>query len=216
MGKLFNGLPFLKKWWFWTLPVVGTLFIGMSVREHISDEVKPAVKETHVAKAHPKSAKKVAEKPAQKKTSAVKPKADEVKADDESASTEKTVDTSAVSSTDTSSDDVSSAPVTPAVPAVPSDFYQALEDARSYSSLLHMSRQGIYNQLVSEYGEGHSAAAAQYAIDNLQADYNYNALQSARTYQEMGMTPEEIREQLVSSYGEGFTESEANYAVSYL
>jgi hypothetical protein len=41
--------------------------------------------------------------------------------------------------------------------------------------MMHMSKQGIYDQLTSEYGEDFSADAAQYAIDNVQADWKQNA-----------------------------------------
>ena len=45
--------------------------------------------------------------------------------------------------------------------------------------------------------------SAQYAIDNLKADYKYNALQKAKTYQtEMNMSKKAIYEQLISEYGE--------------
>lgn len=40
-----------------------------------------------------------------------------------------------------------------------------------------MSRARLYDQLTSEYGEGFSDDAANYALENLNADYNYNALQ---------------------------------------
>ena len=48
--------------------------------------------------------------------------------------------------------------------------------------MMNMSKKGIYDQLVSEYGENFSAEAAQYAVDNLNADYNKNALEKAKTY----------------------------------
>lgn len=48
---------------------------------------------------------------------------------------------------------------------------------------MHMSKKGIYDQLVSEYGEQFSAEAAQYAIDNMKADWNANALAKAKSYQ---------------------------------
>jgi hypothetical protein len=79
-----------------------------------------------------------------------------------------------------------------------------------------MSKQGIYNQLTSEYGEQFSAEAAQYAIDNLQADWNKNALEKAKEYQAMDMSPNAIYDQLISEYGENFTEDEAKYAVENL
>lgn len=82
---------------------------------------------------------------------------------------------------------------------------------------MHMSKAGIYDQLTSEYGEKFSAEAAQYAIDNLNADYNANALAKAKSYQEqMSMSPEAIRDQLTSDAGEKFTPEEANYAIQHL
>ncbi len=47
---------------------------------------------------------------------------------------------------------------------------------------MHMSKAAIYDQLVSEYGEQFSEEAAQYAIDNLVADWNANALAKAEDY----------------------------------
>ena len=52
---------------------------------------------------------------------------------------------------------------------VPRDHRKALKSAENYSKTLHMSKQGIYDQLTSEF-EGFSPEAAQYAIDNIQAD----------------------------------------------
>ena len=73
-----------------------------------------------------------------------------------------------------------------------------------------MSKQGIYNQLTSEYGEGFTPEEAQYAIDHLQADYKANALEKAKSYQEnMHMSKKNIYDQLVSEYGEKFTAEEA-------
>ena len=80
-----------------------------------------------------------------------------------------------------------------------------------------MSKKGIYNQLTSEYGEKFPADAAQYAIDNLKADYKLNALETAKTYQKsMSMSKQGIYDQLISEYGEKFTEEEAKYAIEHL
>ena len=62
-----------------------------------------------------------------------------------------------------------------------------------------------------------SAEAGQYAVDNLKADYNANALAKAKEYQEqMKMSPSAIRDQLTSEAGEKFTALEADYAVQHL
>lgn len=93
----------------------------------------------------------------------------------------------------------------------------ALAKAESYSSMMHMSKAAIYDQLTSSYGEGFPAESAQYAVDDLVADYKANALEKAKDYQtSMNMSRSAIYEQLTSSYGEKFTAEEAQYAVDHL
>lgn len=100
------------------------------------------------------------------------------------------------------------------VPDVPSEYLSALEKAKSYNEFSHMSKQGLYDQLTSEYGEQFSAEAAQYAIDNLDADYMENALLQAESYLELsGFSKQGLYDQLTSEYGEQFTAEEAQYAV---
>ncbi|MGI6193202.1 MAG: Ltp family lipoprotein [Christensenellales bacterium] len=100
---------------------------------------------------------------------------------------------------------------------VPSDYRNALIKAKSYSDVLHMSRQAIYDQLVSEFGEKFPAKAAQYAIDHLDADYKANALEKAKDYSEtLHMSKQGIYDQLISEYGEKFTPEEAQYAIDNL
>lgn len=91
----------------------------------------------------------------------------------------------------------------------------ALKKAEAYSNSLHMSKQGIYNQLTSSV-EGFTKEAAQYAIDNVEADWNKNALEKAKSYQtSLSMSSKAIYNQLISSV-EGFTKSEAQYAIDHL
>ena len=93
----------------------------------------------------------------------------------------------------------------------------ALEKAKSYSKNLHMSKKAIYDQLVSEYGEQFTPEAAQYAIDNIVADWNANALEKAKSYQDnLHMSKKAIYDQLISEYGEQFTPEEAQYAIDHL
>lgn len=47
------------------------------------------------------------------------------------------------------------------------EYRNALRSAKTYSDMMHMSKQGIYDQLTSEYGDQFDVEAAQYAIDNL-------------------------------------------------
>lgn len=101
---------------------------------------------------------------------------------------------------------------------VPQEFRSALNKAHEYEQMMHMSKMSIYNQLVSEYGEQFTPAAAQYAIDNMTGiDWKENALAKAQEYQRMmNMSPAAIYDQLVSEYGEEFTAEEAQYAVDNL
>ena len=93
----------------------------------------------------------------------------------------------------------------------------ALKKAESYAKLMHMSKKGIYDQLISEYGEGFDKESAQYAIDNLEWDWNANALEKAKSYRDtLHMSKKAIYDQLISSYGEQFTKSEAQYAIDHL
>lgn len=106
---------------------------------------------------------------------------------------------------------------TDAQQSVPSEYKSALKKAKIYSDTMHMSKQGLYDQLTSEYGEKFSPEAAQYAIDNLVVDYNKNALEKAKSYQQtMSMSPAKIHDQLTSEYGEKFTKEEADYAIENL
>lgn len=97
------------------------------------------------------------------------------------------------------------------------EYQNALKKAESYSKMMHMSKQKIYDQLTSEYGEKFPADAAQYAIDNLNVDYKANALEKADSYSKtMHMSKQKIYDQLTSEYGEKFTAEEAQYAVDNL
>jgi len=102
-------------------------------------------------------------------------------------------------------------------PDVPAEYKSALSQANTYASTLHLSKKGVYDQLVSEYGGKFTAPAAQYAIDNVKADWNANALAQGKTYQnDLHLSPAAVRDQLVSENGGKFTASEADYAVAHL
>lgn len=101
--------------------------------------------------------------------------------------------------------------------SISTEYKSALNKAMMYAKTMQMSKQGVYDQLVSEYGEKFSIDAAQYAIDNITADWNSNALAKAKTYQNtMNMSPSAIHTQLTSTYGEKFTKAEADYAIQHL
>ena len=51
----------------------------------------------------------------------------------------------------------------------------ALNKAKIYSDTMHMSKQGIYDQLTSDAGEKFEEKDANYAIQHLKANYKENA-----------------------------------------
>ena len=115
------------------------------------------------------------------------------------------------------SNEVSNVEEESVVDDTPQEYKNALRKGQSYADKMHMSKQGVYDQLTSEYGEGFPAEAAQYAIDNIDVDWKENALKKATSYYEgMAMSKEGVYEQLVSAYGEQFTAEEAQYAVDNL
>ncbi|KFN92399.1 hypothetical protein TMUPMC115_0911 [Tetragenococcus muriaticus PMC-11-5] len=92
-----------------------------------------------------------------------------------------------------------------------------MNKAESYVGTMNMSEQGLHDQLTSDAGEQFPEEAAQYAIENVEADYNENALRKAENYQDtMDMSIDAIYDQLVSETGESFTPEQAQYAVDNL
>ena len=87
--------------------------------------------------------------------------------------------------------------------SVPMEYKSALTKAESYANGLDMSKKSVYKQLTSEYGEGFPKEAAQYAIDNVVADWKENALSKANSYaNDQYMSKKSVYEQLISEYGE--------------
>ncbi|QTJ59044.1 Ltp family lipoprotein [Dolosigranulum pigrum] len=120
---------------------------------------------------------------------------------------EKLEDSTKEESKETEEDDVST------------EFKNAYKKGKNYAEHMHMSKDSVYEQLTSEYGEGFEADAAQYAVDKLadEIDWNENALKKAKNYQQdMSMSRSNIYEQLISEYGEQFTEEQAQYAIDHL
>lgn len=98
-----------------------------------------------------------------------------------------------------------------------SEGQDALVKAEEYATSQDLSKQGIYDQLTSSYGEKFSDKAAQYAMAHLKnVDWNQNALDKAQDYKENEhLSKNEIYDQLTSS-AEKFTTSEAQYALNNL
>lgn len=88
----------------------------------------------------------------------------------------------------------------------------AVRSARNYLSMTGFSRDGLIDQLSSEYGEGYSVDDATAAVDSLNADWNENAAKSAAKYLSItGFSCRGLIEQLSSSYGDKYTAAQARY-----
>lgn len=96
---------------------------------------------------------------------------------------------------------------------------EAAESAENYISGMAFSRNGLYQQLTSEYGEHFTDEQATYAIsyleENGKVDWNKEAAESAESYLKYSsFSRDELYNQLTSEYGEGFTAEQAEYALT--
>lgn len=94
------------------------------------------------------------------------------------------------------------------------EFANALKSAQEYNRTEPISYEELYERLTSERLDKFSPEAARYAVDNVEADWNANALESAKKYKSF-MSPAEIYDQLTST-AEQFTAAEADYAIAHL
>ena len=88
----------------------------------------------------------------------------------------------------------------------------AVRSAKQYLSMQGFSRDGLIQQLSSDYGSGYSVADATVAVDSLNADWNKQAVRSAKQYLSMqGFSCKRLIQQLSSSYGSKYTVTQATY-----
>ena len=97
----------------------------------------------------------------------------------------------------------------------------AYRSAQSYLDLKGFSKQGLIDQLSSEYGEGYTveqATAAVQAIEDAgEVDWNEQAVKAGQSYLDMkGFSRDGLIQQLSSEYGDKFTVEQATYAADQL
>jgi hypothetical protein len=94
-------------------------------------------------------------------------------------------------------------------------YARAIDSAEDYLAYSGFSKEGLYEQLSSDAGEGYSEAEARYAVEHVDVDWKKEAVQSAKEYlQSQSFSRQGLYEQLSSSAGAGFTPEEAQYAVN--
>jgi hypothetical protein len=88
----------------------------------------------------------------------------------------------------------------------------AVRSAEQYLSFTGFSRNGLIDQLSSDYGDGYNVNDATIAIDSLRVDWNKQAVRSAKQYLNLqGFSCKGLIEQLSSSYGDKYTVDQATY-----
>ena len=93
----------------------------------------------------------------------------------------------------------------------------AVRSAESYLGFAGFSRQGLIDQLSSEFGDQYPMEDATVAVDSLNVDWNAEAVESANSYLDFaGFSRQGLIDQLSSEFGEQFTPEQATYAVDSL
>ena len=94
---------------------------------------------------------------------------------------------------------------------VPREYESALRKAESYIDMFSMSAQGVRDQLEHD---GFGQDAIDYALENLETDWNEQAKKSAESYTELfDMSDAKLYDQLIYK---GFTEEQAQAGVDSL
>ena len=89
----------------------------------------------------------------------------------------------------------------------------AVRAAENYLSFMPFSKKGLVKQLSSDYGDGYTKAAAEYAVDHIEVDWKEQAVKAAENYLDtMSFSRAGLIDQLTSDYGDGYTTEEATYA----
>lgn len=88
----------------------------------------------------------------------------------------------------------------------------AVRSAKQYLNMQGFSRDGLIQQLSSDYGDGYNRSDARVAVDSLNVNWNRQAARSAKQYIKMqGFSCSGLIDQLSSSAGDAYTESQARY-----
>ncbi|MCW2833557.1 MAG: hypothetical protein JWN68_1510 [Nocardioides sp.] len=91
----------------------------------------------------------------------------------------------------------------------------ALQAGQNYIDIMPFSKAGLIQQLSSSAGDGYSKADATFAANNVDVDWNAEAVEAAELYQDtMPMSKDGLVQQLSSPAGDEFTKEQAVQAVN--
>lgn len=139
--------------------------------------------------------------------------------DDDAAAPATTTSATATATTSPAESSATSETATEGVAAgAQADPQSALADAQAFvDSPVPFSYQGLYDHLISAEGGEYTPEAAQFAVDNVNADWNHEAAEAAQGYAaNFDMTPEAILDELGAADGGKFTPEQAQAGVATL
>lgn len=91
----------------------------------------------------------------------------------------------------------------------------AVRSAKQYLSLQGFSRDGLIQQLSSEYGDDYRIADATVAVDSLGTNWNQQAVRSAKQYLALqGFSCRGLIQQLSSSAGDKYSVKQATHGAN--
>ncbi len=95
----------------------------------------------------------------------------------------------------------------------------AVKTALNYIDLMAFSRQGLIEQMSSEYGDNYPRADVEYALSYLEknnlVDWNEEAAQCAQNYLDiMSFSRDGLYQQMTSESGDKYTKEQTEYALS--
>ena len=106
-------------------------------------------------------------------------------------------------------------PLPPPEPHFTKSQENAIRAAEDYLEFMAFSRQGLIDQLSSEYGSQFPVADATFAVDALDVDWNEQAARSAQSYLDtMPFSCQALIDQLSSEYGSQFTIEQARHGAT--
>ena len=113
-------------------------------------------------------------------------------------------------------DDDRPPPVAPTdAPVVTTSQANAIRSAQNYLDFTHFSRQGLIDQLSSEFGDQFSLADATFAVSSLTVDWNEQAAGKAQDYLDFSaFSCQGLIDQMSSEFGDKFTQQEARYGAT--
>ncbi len=95
----------------------------------------------------------------------------------------------------------------------------AISAAENYLDVMPFSKKGLIEQLSSDAGDGYPRDVAEQAVEEIDADVDWDAqaVKAAKNYQDlMPMSRSEMIQQLSSDAGDGFTQEQAEHAADEL